>query len=434
MDGLIIELPISIIEITLIMLVFGMLYEKRDTDFWRMPVAVIILTIITQISGHMFGDLGMFSFAVTMTSMVVGIWIVYDCRISSVFMTFLVITLLIGVSDYVGLLISTGVGVPAASLMEPTVPRLVVAVFSKMLFFLIARVVIDKIKYITELDIRRMSQLLIVLIINVIFLFLAADLYFSKREWFSNQVIFAVLVVLGVVTLTILIIRITESIVTYTKKEQDWQVKESEYRRQLFYMDNLQKLTQELRSQRHDFNHHIDCIAGLVEDSKNNEVLSYIHELQDMHFSEARVVDTNHSYITALMNTKAQRMHNVGIKLTSNIYVPTDIGIDPLDISIVLGNTMDNAIEACERSDTADKWILAESMIKDGHFYMKISNSSVTKVEFNQDGIPVTSKKDKENHGFGISNIQFVVQKYDGIYQFKQSNNVFTVNLAFPIN
>lgn len=433
MGGFAIELTINFLELTILVLIFGGLFRERYESKWVKFAIVLAVALFIQVLGLILGNAHFGTYLALTACFGVGLLIIYDAKPISVYLILLVLSLVIGLTDYIGMLVSTLLGIAPEDLMNPTFTRLIVASFSRFLFYFLARLIIDRIKFISEMDIRRMSQLLIIIIMNMIFLFLAADIYFSDRAWFDNHLAFIATVLLGIIILTTITVRITDSIVMYTKKERDWKAKEDEYRRQLYYLDNLQKLTQELRSQRHDFKHHIDCVSGLLEVGKNEEAKQYISSLKDSREDELPVIHTNHPYITALLNTKAMRMIDGNIQLSSNVYIPEDLHIEPLDMSIIIGNAIDNAIEACEKMEGDKRWIMIEIYVKESHLYIKVANSSHERAPMNEKGEFETSKVDNENHGFGISNIRYVVEKYDGIMQIKQPDGTFVLNVAFPL-
>ena len=99
-----------------------------------------------------------------------------------------------------------------------------------------------------------------------------------------------------------------------------------------------------------------------------------------------------------------------------------------MDISIILGNSLTNAIEACEGL-RKKKYIKLYMYMKGEYLIIKIKNSKKTDGFIDENSYE-TTKIDKENHGFGLKNIKYIVDKYDGLLKIEQSKEEFVLNIA----
>ena len=100
------------------------------------------------------------------------------------------------------------------------------------------------------------------------------------------------------------------------------------------------------------------------------------------------------------------------------------------EVYSLIGNILDNAIEASLKCPVENRAISLSITTKKGMQIVEASNNYVGKVVI-KGGIPKTTKEDKENHGFGIKSIKVIANKYDGAYDFSTSNNVFTTRIIF---
>ena len=100
------------------------------------------------------------------------------------------------------------------------------------------------------------------------------------------------------------------------------------------------------------------------------------------------------------------------------------------DISILVGNLLDNAIEACEQIQDGMRWVLFKLKKRQHSLFIEISNSLGT-VPRIKDGELLTSKKDKRLHGYGLKSVKRIVQKYDGVFSFSVEADVFKVKISF---
>jgi len=115
--------------------------------------------------------------------------------------------------------------------------------------------------------------------------------------------------------------------------------------------------------------------------------------------------------------------------------IPENLDIEPVDLCIILGNALDNAIEECQRieDDSVKKEIVLKMICKNDQLFISVANPMSGKAII-RDGRFVTIKPDARNHGFGLKNIESVVQKYDGILDILTENNIFKLNIALKTN
>lgn len=107
--------------------------------------------------------------------------------------------------------------------------------------------------------------------------------------------------------------------------------------------------------------------------------------------------------------------------------------VDTSDLYSLFGNLIDNAMEAVSKFSTADKKEISLSIKKSGEFLVIwIENFYDSNLEF-REGIPVTTKKNKKYHGYGLRSIQFIVKKYSGTVQINSEQNTFRVKIVFPL-
>lgn len=100
--------------------------------------------------------------------------------------------------------------------------------------------------------------------------------------------------------------------------------------------------------------------------------------------------------------------------------LPVGLGIEPVDICMIFGNALDNAIEACAKTEV--KKISVSAIYDKNSLTCKITN---TAPDEKTDGFK-TTKKDSLNHGFGIENIKTALKKYNSVPEFRYENGIFT--------
>lgn len=166
----------------------------------------------------------------------------------------------------------------------------------------------------------------------------------------------------------------------------------------------------------HDLKHKLFYIDEML--GENNETAkNLISEMCNIVKSAQLTKYTVLNGLNVLLNTKFKEIESKNIKLKYEIFTEPNINIDELDLCILLGNLIDNAIEAS--LETIEKKILISIMQKNRHLAIKIINSTNNKVI----NIGETTKKDKGLHGYGLSAICDIVNKYDGAIENNIINN-----------
>lgn len=230
----------------------------------------------------------------------------------------------------------------------------------------------------------------------------------------------------GLIMAMVLIVRVS---ISEAEKKASIELLSKQVENQIAYYEKINKIYDDFRSFRHDFKNHVLCLRGFISANRIDEAVEYMNEMIDMASSTNKQYNTGNIIIDALLNDKNEKASETNSKLEYNGSVPNN-GITNADLCIIMANAIDNAIEACGKDTGNDiKSIQIESKIKQGYFFFKISNPIFEEVMINEKKKIMTSKKDKEHHGLGISNILNVVKKYDGEAEISTANKQFVLDV-----
>ena len=201
-----------------------------------------------------------------------------------------------------------------------------------------------------------------------------------------------------------------------------------EYRIQ--YANNIKMQYNEIRRIKHDMKQSYLVIDSLMSDKKYAEASEYIKSnISNLGKSEV-IIDVGNDFVNAILNSKLTFAKSIGIEVicssTSNIG-----GIDDTDLCSLLGNILDNAIEACEKC-RGEKLIETSISIRDNKCSIIVSNSVEAEILKNNKALK-TTKKDTENHGFGVRSIRAIAEKYGGVVNFYQERNMFNCQVVLML-
>lgn len=194
------------------------------------------------------------------------------------------------------------------------------------------------------------------------------------------------------------------------------------------YYQDLEKNQLEIRKLKHDLNNHLSVVGNYLEDNQVEEAKEYFSELSTVYTNQRRDFCKN-QLVNNVLNAKYQQAQEHGIDCFINIDVSTLIGIDDISLCTIFANTLDNAIEACQKIDNPQERKLSlKARYHRGYFSYKITNT--TAALLNRNGQLFTTKADKKNHGFGLANVREIVENYEGILEIKTSEQEFSLLLV----
>ncbi|MBQ6066955.1 MAG: GHKL domain-containing protein [Clostridia bacterium] len=190
---------------------------------------------------------------------------------------------------------------------------------------------------------------------------------------------------------------------------------------------NLETAYNRTRHFRHDIKNHILLMNMLAEQEKYDELKDYLQEMGGVIDESSYVRITGVSAVDAILNEKLFEAQGNSVTTAYDVAGLEDNGVKPLDLCIILSNALDNAIEANGRIADADaRWLKLK--IHGGESFTVISVANpVARAPQKSGGAYVTSKKDADDHGFGLKSIESTVAKYDGEMLCKCEEGVFTL-------
>jgi sensor histidine kinase regulating citrate/malate metabolism len=190
----------------------------------------------------------------------------------------------------------------------------------------------------------------------------------------------------------------------------------------------LNKSIENYNAFKHDVRHHILAIKAMV-DSKNYIAASeYMNKFTNNQISQNIGVLCRNFTVDSILKYYMSTAVNNNIEFNVNLNIPEAMEIDNLDMSIVIGNCVENALEACNNIVGENrKYIYMEAKIKGLQLIIFIKNSFNGKVI--KEGNSIKTSKNGENHGIGLENVKKIAEKYFGHFEVKYNDEEFEVHI-----
>ncbi len=189
-----------------------------------------------------------------------------------------------------------------------------------------------------------------------------------------------------------------------------------------------QEWWQELRHFRHDMKQHYLLEKMYVEAEDYDSLRKYCDDNLDFTDRKSTVSNTGNLYFDSIINYKADAAGLQGITLATDIRIPADIEVQPEDLSICLGNLLDNAIEAV--GELPEERRINLRIFADGsNLYIEVRNKYQGQAK-KHNGKYLSGKKDIAHHGYGLEIVKRIVAKYEGNLQIRDEEQEFEVEVV----
>lgn len=225
----------------------------------------------------------------------------------------------------------------------------------------------------------------------------------------------------------ILVLLVEENVANLKLKTENYQL----FMKSLQY-ENLTNKIDETRRIRHDLRQHIAVIQSFLETDNKEELKEYLRNYLNILPFFTPIVYCEDYTLNALIVYYSDLAHKNKISFTAHVQYSISANISELDVTVLFGNLLENAIEACIRQTSGDKFILLK-VIPEGISSIIITLDNSYNGTILKKGNTLLSSKKKEI-GIGIRSIQSIVEKYYGIVQFEYDNNVFRVSIFLNLN
>ena len=245
-------------------------------------------------------------------------------------------------------------------------------------------------------------------------------------NWLIKLLLICILCVIISVILTILLLKRK-----YDKRLSDFQ--DSLLKKQ---RDEVQNIYQTMRAWRHDYHNHIQSIKAMLAMEKIQELDDYLGTLEQDLDSIDIAIRTGNVSLDAILSSKVSIARKNNIEVNCSAKVPGELKISDVHICAIVGNLLDNAIEACEKIKSSGENAFPQKFIRiyigmfKEQLYISVSNSTNAKHRRRLNEL-VTSKLGE--HGFGLRRIDKIAEQYDGFVNRKNEPGIFATEVMLPL-
>ncbi len=177
------------------------------------------------------------------------------------------------------------------------------------------------------------------------------------------------------------------------------------------YCDEVEAIYKKMRGWRHDYHNHIQALQASMALGKYDEVDAYLHQLNDDLTGVDTVIKTGRVMVDAILNGKLNIAAQNEIPVNVKAKLPDGTPVTDVDMCVIIGNLLDNAIEENEKLAPQERFIRVYIGRKNTQMYLAFTNAAGKKQKHK--GRLFASAKGL-NHGFGLARVEEIVKKYGG--------------------
>ena len=234
-----------------------------------------------------------------------------------------------------------------------------------------------------------------------------------------------------IIAVNYIAVRLLVHINRFHEKETEHKLLREQMMYHVQYANNMKQQEEAIHKIRHDFKATVAVLQNFISQNALAEASQYLVSYQNAIEKTASIIRTNQPFLNAILNTKLTYAKENGIQCSchSPEILPD---LNDIDYCVLLGNLLDNAIEAERNIGIHNPEIQVQLSFFENRICISVKNRIIQSVlESNPDLL--STKRDADSHGFGIRTIREIVNKHQGTVIFYEEKNWFVVNAELPV-
>lgn len=229
-----------------------------------------------------------------------------------------------------------------------------------------------------------------------------------------------VIVMLGLLYTCLILIAITNRMNRQEAERQEEKLAEHHYMLQKEYYETLHTQQEETRALWHDIGKYLRAMQALTDDSRAEEAKNVMRQAQSMIDEISPAVDVNNRVVNVILTEYVREARDAKTAFELDVQVPPELFVAAADLYVLIGNTVDNALNACCLLPEEKRKISIKLRVQNDVLFYSIKNP-FSKTEGNAGKSTV--------HGYGLKNVRRCVEKYKGGMEVFRENDIFTVSI-----
>jgi sensor histidine kinase YesM len=313
-------------------------------------------------------------------------------------------------------------GVPADALYDMTNERILFIAIAKLtqIFCIIFVVKLSQWRKSGE----SLLSAIPLLLCQVFSIFIGHSMYLGISEITQEMTLSFLVATIGLLYINIIIFLYVERIKKIDEIKRNNALAEQLYKSKLDYFEQVKQDQEQTRALWHDIQKYMNTMQELLrlgDPADARECIGHVSELFD---NTGTIVDVGNTVVSAVLNHGVQKARRQNIDIEMDVRVPEELSVTAADLSVIIGNTFDNAIEAVTKLEEDTRSISLRLIQKNDLLFFEIANP-----------VPPTAVPKKKNavQGYGLKNVRRCVDKYKGNLTIDSSGGMYKVTALIGV-
>ena len=236
--------------------------------------------------------------------------------------------------------------------------------------------------------------------------------------------------VLGILGLeTVLFLSLEGSMYLYQKS---FEAKEERLRNNVMshQYQEIREIYLNMRGWRHDYHNHLQVMKAHMAAGRREELQRYLDDLEQNLDKVDTYVKSGNLMADAILNSKLTLAKQRRIRVSCKAVLPGELSVEDVDLCVILGNLLDNALEACEKISEEQRFLRVYIAAKGAQLYISVQNSAKEELGFEERNY-ISSKRG--NHGLGMKRVKALTDKYEGYLTLANEPGIFAAEVTLPL-
>lgn len=427
------DITILIIEIVCYFTFFDIFAVKRKLSKSKIIITVFLLVLFLRLCIHFLRNYTIIKILITIIIILLSMLYLYKIStIKALILTFFVQSIMTLI-DYIIIMILAKLygDITALESASALIGRLII-ILSRLILFvgliILSRISTKKNNSVTaDMSDKEWIQFLIFPIFTICAVMLMTSSVI--KSYHSDIIAIYYIIAIGLIVLNLVVFHLISEILENSRNMKEAEALRQQSIGQLELYNSMRENYNIQRQRTHEYKNQIVCMDMLMKKKDYSKLEDYIGNISDGLDAQLDMVDTNTDVVNAIFNAKYYEAIKNDVLVVLKINDLSDIKISDNDIVTILSNLLDNAIEAAKQCDIGKRIVKIKMLYEDAVLSIAVSNSYKAELVLTEDGYIRTTKKDREEHGWGMRNVVATLEKYNAEYIIDYKNGEFVFSI-----
>lgn len=427
------DITILIIEIVCYFTFFDIFAVKRKLSKSKIIITVFLLVLFLRLCIHFLRNYTIIKILITIIIILLSMLYLYKIStIKALILTFFVQSIMTLI-DYIIIMILAKLygDITALESASALIGRLII-ILSRLILFvgliILSRISTKKNNSVTaDMSDKEWIQFLIFPIFTICAVMLMTSSVI--KSYHSDIIAIYYIIAIGLIVLNLVVFHLISEILENSRNMKEAEALRQQSIGQLELYNSMRENYNIQRQRTHEYKNQIVCMDMLMKKKDYSKLEDYIGNISDGLDAQLDMVDTNNDVVNAIFNAKYYEAIKNDVLVVLKINDLSDIKISDNDIVTILSNLLDNAIEAAKQCDIGKRIVKIKMLYEDAVLSIAVSNSYKAELVPTEDGYIRTTKKDREEHGWGMRNVVATLEKYNAEYIIDYKNGEFVFSI-----